>query len=63
MRIAITIGDVNGIGPEVVLRTLEDARVRARVAAVLVGPASAWTRHRDEMGMNVPLTVVAGAAG
>lgn len=40
-RIAITIGDYNGIGPEVVLKSL--LAVRRQVTPVLVGPEKAWS--------------------
>ncbi len=35
--IAITAGDQNGIGPEIVLKSLRDRRVRRSVVPVLVG--------------------------
>jgi len=38
---AITIGDCNGIGPEVVLKSLRSPRVRRSVVPLLVGNTSA----------------------
>jgi 4-hydroxythreonine-4-phosphate dehydrogenase len=37
-RIAVTLGDPRGIGPEVVARALEDASIRARAEFRIVGP-------------------------
>ena len=41
---AITIGDCNGIGPEVVLKSLRSPRVRRSVVPLLVGNTSAFSR-------------------
>jgi 4-hydroxythreonine-4-phosphate dehydrogenase len=53
-RLAITLGDPRGIGPEIVSKAIGDSRVRARCEIVLVGPSGAgvaidhtvgeWTR-------------------
>jgi 4-hydroxythreonine-4-phosphate dehydrogenase len=40
--IAITVGDFNGIGPEVVLRSIGEPSVRSIIAPLLVGPASVF---------------------
>jgi 4-hydroxythreonine-4-phosphate dehydrogenase len=37
-RLAVTVGDPAGIGPEVVLAALADARVRAAARLVVIGP-------------------------
>ena len=38
-RLAITLGDPRGIGPEIVSAAIADSRVRARAEVVLVGPS------------------------
>ena len=43
-RIAVTLGDPAGIGPEVALKALEDAGVRSACVPVLVGEARAAER-------------------
>ncbi|MDQ8164796.1 MAG: 4-hydroxythreonine-4-phosphate dehydrogenase PdxA [Gemmatimonadota bacterium] len=43
-RLAITLGDPRGIGPEVIRQALADARVRDAVEATIVGPAGAETK-------------------
>jgi 4-hydroxythreonine-4-phosphate dehydrogenase len=40
-RLAITLGDARGIGPEIVAKALEDERVRAACEPVVVGPEGA----------------------
>ncbi len=39
-RLAITLGDPRGIGPEIVAAALNDPRVRERCDPVIIGPAS-----------------------
>ena len=56
-RLAVTLGDPRGIGPEVVARALSDARVAGAADWVIVGPsgtdvpptdaAGSWTRGSD----------------
>ena len=57
-RLAITLGDPRGIGPEVVAKALADGTVRAACEPVVVGPSGAgidvdesvgtWTRDGDD---------------
>jgi 4-hydroxythreonine-4-phosphate dehydrogenase len=51
-RVAITIGDYNGVGPEVVLRSLP--AVRRHVTPVLVGPEKAWSAWSRRLGLPDP---------
>jgi 4-hydroxythreonine-4-phosphate dehydrogenase len=39
--VAITVGDVSGIGPEIVVRTLADAKTMQELPAFVIGPANA----------------------
>ena len=50
-RLALTLGDPNGIGPEVVLKTLADDAVRERVEPVIVGSEAVLRRHAAHLGM------------
>lgn len=52
-RLALTLGDPAGIGPEIALAALDDARVRAAARLVVVGPA----RFRPA---GIPLAAPAG---
>jgi 4-hydroxythreonine-4-phosphate dehydrogenase len=49
-RLAITIGDPRGIGPEIVLAALGDPRVRERCVAVVVGPRGAGVEVDEPVG-------------
>lgn len=56
-RLAITLGDPRGIGPEIIAKALADPRVEAACHPLLVGPSGcgldvdhsvgAWASHRD----------------
>ncbi len=56
-RLAITLGDVRGIGPEIVTKALADPRVSASASFVVIGPSGAgidvdhpighWKAHGD----------------
>ena len=50
------MGDPNGIGPEVVLKSLADTRIREFVDPVLIGSPSVLQAHVKELGME-PLNI------
>lgn len=50
-RIGITIGDLNGVGPEVVLKALDDSRILALVTPVIYGSSRAVTYFKKSMNM------------
>jgi len=49
-RLAVSLGDVRGIGPEIVAAALTDERVRANADLYIVGPADAGVAVDDEIG-------------
>jgi 4-hydroxythreonine-4-phosphate dehydrogenase len=49
-RLAVSLGDVRGIGPEIVAAALADERVRAAAQLRIVGPSGAGVRVDDEVG-------------
>ena len=53
-RLALTLGDPNGIGPEVVLKTLADETLRGTAEFVVVGSASVLRQHAERLGMAAP---------
>lgn len=53
-RVAVTLGDPAGIGPEIVLRAVADPRVQSRVVAVVVGDAWVLQRAAQVTGVTVP---------
>ena len=48
--IAVTLGDVRGIGPEIIEKALADLRVRASARFILVGPTGAGIQVDDSIG-------------
>jgi len=53
VRLGITLGDVNGIGPEVAVRAAMDRRSSPH-QLVLIGPEQALRQHAIQHGMDVP---------
>jgi 4-hydroxythreonine-4-phosphate dehydrogenase len=49
--IAITVGDFNGVGPEVVLKSIARRSVRAKCTPLLVGPAAVFTHYARLFGI------------
>jgi len=49
-RVAITLGDPNGIGPEVVLKSLDDPELMPAMTPVLIGSAHVLRVHADTLG-------------
>ena len=49
-RLAVTLGDPRGIGPEIVAAALADARVRARAELVIVGPSGTVVPVNEDVG-------------
>ena len=48
-RLALTLGDPNGIGPEVVLKTLADDALRRAAEFVVVGNESVLRQHAERL--------------
>ena len=53
-RLAITLGDPRGVGPEIVTKALADSEVRERCAPVLVGPTGAGVDVDESIGVWTP---------
>jgi 4-hydroxythreonine-4-phosphate dehydrogenase len=47
--LAITVGDANGIGPEVALKAVASPRVRATCVPVLIGPETVFEFYRSQL--------------
>ena len=58
--LAITLGDPNGIGPEIVLKCLRDADLMASTRPVLIGSEAVLRHHADVLGTTVDLYAVEG---
>ena len=50
-RVAITLGDPHGIGPEVVLKSLQDEALRDRIVPILIGSDDVLDAHADVLGI------------
>lgn len=57
-RVAITVGDVSGVGPELALRCAAMAEVQDRCDPILVGPANLITHIAGRLGLQIPAAVV-----
>lgn len=49
-RIALTIGDSNGIGPEIILKCVSESRLFKLMNPVIVGSISVLQHHADRLG-------------
>ncbi|MDH4070869.1 MAG: 4-hydroxythreonine-4-phosphate dehydrogenase PdxA [Ignavibacteria bacterium] len=56
--IAFTIGDINGIGPEIILRSVSSQSVASICRPVLVGPWSAFEYYARKLRLRLPPLVV-----
>lgn len=52
--LALTIGDINGIGPEVLLRALQHPEVLAAVYPIVVGRLEPLQQHAEQIGLTLP---------
>jgi 4-hydroxythreonine-4-phosphate dehydrogenase len=52
--IAITVGDFNGVGPEVILRSLQHRDVKAACSPMLVGPVDAFEYYAKRLRLPLP---------
>ncbi|MCG8391339.1 MAG: 4-hydroxythreonine-4-phosphate dehydrogenase PdxA [Cytophagales bacterium] len=50
-RIGITIGDLNGIGPEVIIKVLRDARILNYITPIIYGSTKALSYYRKSLRM------------
>lgn len=50
-RIGITLGDPNGIGPEVVLKALSDNRLMANITPVIYGSSKVLTFYKKQLNI------------
>lgn len=60
-KIGISIGDVNGIGIEVVLKTFSDERMLEMCTPIVYGSSKAMSYHKNALGLdNVQYNVISG---
>lgn len=52
LKIAITIGDINGVGPEIILKTFSDQRMSEFFTPIVYGSGKVLSWYRKQLGMN-----------
>lgn len=57
VRIGITLGDINGIGPEVALKAIQAFRREARIECICYGPARVLEEQADAFRLPLPSTI------
>jgi 4-hydroxythreonine-4-phosphate dehydrogenase len=50
IRVGITIGDINGIGPEVIIKALRDSRILQDFTPIIYGSTKTMAHHKKEIG-------------
>src|SRR2546425_952293 len=61
-RVAITMGDAAGIGPEIIVKSFADASVAARAIPLVLGEARVLERAMDATGVRLPIRTIAKPA-
>lgn len=52
VRVGISIGDINGIGPEVIIRTLNHPKILEMCTPVVYGSAKVMAYHKNVAGID-----------
>ena len=61
VRVAITHGDTNGIGYEIILKAFEDPMMLELCTPIIYGSPKVATYHRNAMKIETPFTIIAKA--
>lgn len=62
LKIGITQGDINGIGYEIILKTLDDARILEFCTPILYGSPKVAAYHRKNLEITLNLNLITNAA-
>lgn len=57
-KLAITHGDINGVGYEVILKTFDDERMTELCTPVLYGSGKILSFYRKQLGLNTPFNII-----
>src|SRR5690554_5016719 len=52
LKVGITLGDMNGIGPEIILRTLSDSRLFQNITPIVYGSNRVMNFYKKELGLD-----------
>ncbi len=55
IRVGISIGDLNGIGPEIILKTFSDKRMFEFCTPVVFGSTKVMSYYRKSLGLNIDI--------
>lgn len=58
LKIAITIGDFNGIGPEVVLKSIANSAIKALCTPILIGSQDIFEYYAQRFKMNLRFSAI-----
>lgn len=61
IRVAITHGDMNGIGYELMIRTFEDAEILDLFTPIVYGSEKSWTFYSNMLGVKCPCNFIRDA--
>ena len=61
VRVAITHGDTNGIGYEIILKAFEDPMMLELCTPIIYGSPKVATYHRNAMKLDTPFSIIAKA--
>ena len=50
-KIGITIGDINGIGPEVIIKVLRDSRITKYITPIIYGSTKVLSYYRKALNL------------
>ena len=57
VRVGISVGDLNGIGIEIILKTLEDKRILSLCTPIIFGSSRTISYHKKTINSNIPIQV------
>ncbi|MBL4706553.1 MAG: 4-hydroxythreonine-4-phosphate dehydrogenase PdxA [Flavobacteriales bacterium] len=54
VKVGISIGDLNGVGPEIILKTFSDLRMLSNITPVIYGADQVFKEHMKRLELEVP---------
>ena len=63
IRVAITQGDTNGVGYEVILKVFSDPNILELCTPIIYGSPKIAAYHRKALNLEVPFTIINRAGG
>jgi len=60
-KIAITIGDFNGIGPEVILKSISQQKIQKEIQPILIGSIDIFEYYAKKLKLKIALTEISSS--